>query len=204
MRAGTTRKNRFLASLVSLLLILAAPLSAVQAATSAMAVVKSAVNQALKIIADPKYKSAPEAERAELLKVLDADFDFKAMAHSSLGTQWKQLNEDQRKRFEVAFQNFMEARYVKIIESYSGQKIDFVKESSIGPDLSEVHTSVNSPMLQSPLDFNYQLRQENGEWKVYDLVIAGISEVASYRNDFVKQLNRGGFDALMKKLANPD
>lgn len=203
MRAGNACTNRFLAGLVLLLLILAAPLSVVQAASSAMAVVKSAVNQALKILADPKYKSAPEAQRAELLKVLDADFDFKAMAHSSLGTEWKQLNEGQRKRFEAAFQNYMEARYVKIIESYSGQKIDFVKESSIGPDLSEVYTNVTSPMLQSPLDFNYQLRQKNGEWKVYDLVIAGVSEVGSYRDDFIKQLNSGGFDALMKRLANP-
>lgn len=203
MSAGNARTNRFLAGLVLLLLILAAPLSVVQAASSAMAVVKSAVNQALKILADPKYKSAPEAQRAELLKVLDADFDFKAMAHSSLGTEWKQLNEGQRKRFEAAFQNYMEARYVKIIESYSGQKIDFVKESSIGPDLSEVYTNVTSPMLQSPLDFNYQLRQKNGEWKVYDLVIAGVSEVGSYRDDFIKQLNSGGFDALMKRLANP-
>jgi phospholipid transport system substrate-binding protein len=203
MRAGNARTNRFLAGLVSLLLILTAPISVVPAATSAMAVVKSAVNQALKILADPKYKSAPEAERADLLKVLDADFDFKAMARSSLGAEWKKLNDGQRKRFEAAFQNYMEARYVKIIESYSGQKIDFVKESSTGPDLSEVYTNVNSPMLQSPLDFNYQLRQENGEWKVYDLVIAGVSEVASYRDDFTKQMNRGGFDALMKKLANP-
>ena len=58
-------------------------------------------------------------------------------------------------------------------------------------------------MLPSPLDFDYKLRQENGEWKVYDLVIAGVSEVASYRDDFTKQMNSGGFDALMKKLANP-
>jgi phospholipid transport system substrate-binding protein len=138
-----------------------------------------------------------------LLKLLDADFDFKAMGRSSLGAGWKKLNDDQRKRFETAFQSFMEARYVKIIESYSGQKIDFVKESTTGPDLAEVSTTVSSPMLQTPLDFNYMLKHENGDWKVYDLVIAGISEVASYRDDFNQRLNSGGFDELMKKLANP-
>ncbi len=203
MRAGNASARRLLIGMVSLALFIGASISAVPAATTAMAVVKSAVNQALKILADPKYKSAPEAERAELLKLFDSDFDFKAMARSSLGPDWKKLNDDQRKRFEAAFQSYMEGRYVKIIESYSSQQIDFVKESTTGPDLSEVYTNVTSPMLQSPLDFNYQLRNENGDWKVYDLVIAGISEVAGYRDDFTKRLTSGGFDALLKKLANP-
>ena len=203
MGAGNASTNRFLIGLVSLLLIIGASISDASAAATAMAAVKAAVNQALKILANPKYKSAPEAERAELLKLLGSDFDFKAMGRSSLGAAWKKLSDDQHERFEAAFRSYMEARYVKIIESYSGQKIDFVKESTTGPDLSEVYTNVTSPMLQSPLDFNYKLKQENGDWKVYDLVIAGISEVASYRDDFSKLLNSGGFDALLKKLANP-
>ena len=74
-----------------------------------------------------------------MLKVLDADFDFKAMARSSLGAEWKKLNDGQRKRYEAAFQKYMEARYVKIIESYSGQKIDFVKESTTGPPFGSLY-----------------------------------------------------------------
>jgi len=180
-----------------------ASIPAVSAADTAMATVKTAVNQALKILADPKYKSAPESERAALLKLLDSDFDFSAMGRSSLGPDWKQLNADQRTRYEAAFKGFMEAHYVKIIESYSGQKIDFVKESTTGPDQSEVLTNISSPMLQTPLDFNYMLRNQGGKWKVYDMVIAGASEVASYRDDFTKAMHSGGFDAVMKKLANP-
>ncbi len=189
---------------MSAAMLIVATVIAAPAATTAMAAVKSAVNEALKILADPKYKSAPESERGALLKLLDADFDFPGMARSALGPDWKKLSDHQQKHYAAAFQGFLEARYVKIIESYSGQKIDFVKESTTGPDRSEVLTTVNSPLLQSPLDFNYMLRNESGDWKVYDMVIAGQSEVASYRDDFTKLMNNGGgFDALMKKLANP-
>ncbi len=202
MKSGNAHRCRLLIGIVSIMAVIAS-IPAVSAADTAMATVKTAVNQALKILADPKYKSAPESERAALLKLLDSDFDFSAMGRSSLGPDWKQLNADQRTRYEAAFKGFMEAHYVKIIESYSGQKIDFVKESTTGPDQSEVLTNISSPMLQTPLDFNYMLRNQGGKWKVYDMVIAGASEVASYRDDFTKAMHSGGFDAVMKKLANP-
>jgi phospholipid transport system substrate-binding protein len=196
--------TRVASGTVACALMLAASVVAAPAAATAMAAVKSAVNEALKILADPKYKSAPESERGALLKLLDADFDFPGMARSALGPDWKKLSADQQKHYSAAFKGFLEARYVKIIESYSGQKIDFVKESTTGPDRSEVLTNISSPMLQTPLDFNYMLRNEGGQWKVYDMVIAGQSEVASYRDEFTKLMNgAGGFDGLMKKLANP-
>src|SRR5260370_14657096 len=54
------------------------------AASDAMAQVKSAVDQARKLLDDPNYKSAPESKRTELLKLLDSNFDFDEMALSSL------------------------------------------------------------------------------------------------------------------------
>ena len=199
---SATVPGRLLVGVVAIVTVIAS-LPAISSADTAMATVKSAVNQALKILADPKYKSAPESERAALLKLLDDDFDFAAIGRSAIGPDWKKLDANQQKRYQTAFKSFLEQHYVKIIETYSGQKIDFVKETSIGPDRSEVLTNISSPMLQTPLDFNYRLHNEGGKWKVYDMVIAGQSEVASYRDDFTKAMNSGGFDSLMKRLAKP-
>ncbi len=168
-----------------------------------MAQVKSAVDKARKLLDDPNYKSAPETKRTELLKLLDTNFDFDDMARSSLGSYWKKLGPHEREQFVALFHQRLERRYVKIIEDYSGAQINYVRESPIGPDRTEVYTNVVNPMLAEPLQLNYLLKQKDGAWKVYDLSIAGISEVDSYRKEYAQIINGHGYDALLKKLANP-
>jgi phospholipid transport system substrate-binding protein len=173
------------------------------AAADAMAQVKSAVAAAREILNDPNYKSAPESKRTGLLKVLDGTFDFDGMARSSLGSYWKKLALNERGRFVALFHQRLELRYVKIIEDYSGAQINFVKESPNGPGRAEVYTNVVNPLLAEPLLMNYLMEQKDGTWKVYDLDIAGISEVDSYRKEYAQIINAQGYDALLKKLANP-
>jgi phospholipid transport system substrate-binding protein len=173
------------------------------AASDAMAQVKSAVDKARKLLNDPNYKSAPENRRTELLKLLDSNFDFDEMARSSLGSHWNNLSPNQREQFVELFHQRLERRYVKIIEDYSGAQINFVRESPNGPDRTEVYTSVVNPLLAEPLQMNYLLSEKHGVWKVYDLDIAGISEVDSYRKEYAQIINSQGYDALLRKLANP-
>jgi len=197
---GSSRGPRLICALIALMLIGSTETRVAWSETSAMAEVKLAVDQALAIVSDPKYKSAHASENEKLLALLDAYFDFRAMGRSSLGVNWNKLSPAQRERFEAAFQKYLERRYINIMESYSGQKIAFVKEQSDG-DHAEVYTNVTNPLLQSPIQFDYMMKREQGKWKVYDMVIAEISEVGSYRDDFGKTLKSGGFDALMTKLA---
>jgi phospholipid transport system substrate-binding protein len=58
-------------------------------------------------------------------------------------------------------------------------------------------------MLAEPLQMNYLLKRTEGGWKVYDLDIAGISEVDSYRKEYAQIINSQGYDALLKHIANP-
>lgn len=171
------------------------------ARTSAMAEVHATINQALKILANPAYKAEPEAKRAKLRNLLDDHFDFDAMARSSLGANWKKLNHAQQKRFVQAFRRFIERHYVNIVEGYSGQKIEYVRQSADGPGRAEVSTKVVDPRLATPLEINYQLKRENGTWITYDLSIAGISEVASYRDEYNDIFQRQGLAGVLRKLA---
>lgn len=197
---GSSRGPRLICALIALMLVGSTQARVAWSQTSAMAEVKLAVNQALGIVSDPKYESAHASENEKLLALLDAYFDFREMGRSSLGVNWNKLSAAQRERFEGAFQKYLEHRYINIMDSYSGQKIAFMKERSDG-DHAEVYTNVTNPLLQSPIEFDYMMRRERGKWKVYDMVIAEISEVGSYRDDFGKAFHSGGFDALMKKLA---
>src|SRR5262249_44905677 len=146
------RRIRRVAIVLALIVLASWTMPAAQEGSSdAMAQVKSAVEKARKILADPGYKSAPQSKRTELLKLLDNNFAFDDMARSSLGSYWKKLNPDQRGRFVELFHQRLERRYVKIIEDYSGAQINFVRESPSGPDRAEVYTNVVNPMLAEPL-----------------------------------------------------
>ncbi len=181
----------------------ATPTVADAASADAMAQVKSAVAKARQLLADPAYKSAPESKRAQLLKLLDDNFDFDGMARSSLGSYWKQLGPAERQHFVGLFHQRLERRYVRIIEDYSGAQINFLRQNSTGPDRAEVYTNVVNPMLAEPLELNYLLRRTHDTWKVYDINIAGISEVDSYRKEYNQVINSQGYAALLKKLSAP-
>jgi ABC-type transporter MlaC component len=91
---------------------LAAPSARADVAASApMAVVQTAVNQALKIFRDSK---TPLTERRRQMRsLLAAHFDFAEMARSALGNHWRALGEDQRKRFVDSFTAFVEYDFLK-------------------------------------------------------------------------------------------
>ena len=60
-------------------------------------------------------------------------------------------------------------------------KIDYTGKTLDG-DYAEVRTVVVRPNDRLP--FNYRLINEVGSWKVYDVVIEGVSLISNYRSQF--------------------
>jgi phospholipid transport system substrate-binding protein len=168
-------------------------------ASDAMAEVKATVGQVLQILKNPEYKSALAQRRQKLRSVIGGHFDFADMSRSALGIHWKRLSEEQRREFVRLFTSLMEAAYMSRIESYSGQKIEFLKERADGPGYAEVYTSIVQNGAQ-PIRVNYRLKQTDSGWKVYDVLVDGISLVANYRNQFNRVINSKGYDGLVQQI----
>jgi phospholipid transport system substrate-binding protein len=75
--------------------------------------------------------------------------------------------------------------------------IQFVKETSNGPDYAEVYSTVVLKDRKDPIAVNYLMRNNAGEWKIYDITIDAISVIANYRNQFNRVLNNDGYDKLV-------
>ena len=166
--------------------------------SDAMTTVRGTVSQVLNILGD--HQSSQEARRRRLIAVVAGHFDFADMARSSLGYHWRQLTPDQQQRFVQLFTAFMEDAYLNKIEGYSGQKIEFVNQASNGAGDSQVNTRVIQPNGGEPTTVDYRLKQDSGDWKVYDVTVDNISITANYRNQFNRVINNQGFDALMKEM----
>jgi phospholipid transport system substrate-binding protein len=155
------------------------------------------VNTALQIIAN---KQTPVAQRQNQLRdVIAPRFDFTEMSRSALGYHWKTLTPDQRANFTGIFKDFMESAYLSKIGDYSGQRVEFVKQSSLGDGYAQVFTRIFQPG-KSPIPVNYLLEQKDGDWKVYDVTVDNISIIANYRNQFNRVINENGFDKLLSDL----
>ncbi len=94
------------------------------------------------------------------------------------------------------FTGLLEASFIGKIESYKGQKIVYVKESSDG-DLAQVNTDI---MQQGSDAIAIKLKQSGGTWKVYDVLVGQMSLVSNYRNQFNRIMNEKGYDTLISSI----
>lgn len=165
-----------------------------------MALVKTTVNQVVSVLQD---KATPQqARRQRLFELVSGRFDFTDMARQTLGTHWNQLTPAQQQEFVPLFTSFMEEAYLNKIEGYSGQPIQFIKESSDGAGYAQVSTVVQSD--KQPVRVDYRLKQEADGWRVYDVTVDDISITANYRNQFNRVINNQGYDALVSSMRNKE
>jgi len=90
---------------------------------------------------------------------------------------------------------------VQLLE-YTDQTIEYLPFRAAADDKRvTVRTEIVQPGGHNiPLDYRMYL-DSNGEWKVYDISVDGVSLVTNYRSSFATEINQGGIGKLLKKLA---
>jgi phospholipid transport system substrate-binding protein len=159
-------------------------------------IARQVIEKALAILQDPAYKG--EERRQKVKRLVDPYFDYQEMAKRSLGPTWGKLSAGQRQEFVQIFAQLLEASYSDKIEKYAQRvKIDYTGEILDG-DYAEVRTVVVRANDRIPL--NYRLINEAGTWKVYDVMIEGVSLVSNYRSQFSRIIHESSYAELVKRL----
>lgn len=127
-------------------------------------------------------------------------FDFEFMAKRVLGAHWKTAKPDQRTQFTNEFRGLLVRTYANSLNDYVDNSINYLPaRSDDGENRVTVRSEVTRPGNQ-PLMVDYRLNRVGENWKVYDVTIDGVSLVTNYRSSFFSEIDRGGIDALIKKL----
>ncbi len=184
----------------AIVLMLVGTLQAAELGPAAEAV-RQTIDQVLAILEDPELKGPERAaeRRAKLEEVIGQRFDYEEMGKRTLAAHWKKLDSSQQKEFVTLFQSFLSNSYAGNIDGYSGQQIEYIKERHKGK-FAEVQTKVVSSKAELPLD--YRLMDKNGDYRVYDVVIDGVSLVKNYRGQFSRIIKSSSYDGLLEKLRN--
>jgi len=162
--------------------------------------IRQTVDRLLAILNDPQLKGEQKKNerRQKLKEVLYQRFDFTEMARRSLGSEWRRRIPEEQKEFVKLFTELLERSYLDKIESYSGEKVLYLKEREDG-NYAEVETKIVDKTGQE-YSLDYRIHKVNGDWKVYDVIIEDVSLVGNYRSQFSRVLAKSSFNELLKTM----
>jgi phospholipid transport system substrate-binding protein len=173
-----------------------------QEATPPDALVKNVTLEVIDII--QKDRDIRSGSRAKLIQVIDSKvlphFNFASMTALAMGQNWKSASPEQRKQLIDAFRTLLVRTYASALAAYSEQKFDFrpLRAKPTDTDVT-VQVRVIQPGAQ-PVPIDYSMEKTAAGWKVYDVMVGGVSLVANYRTEFANVVRNSGVDGLIKDL----
>lgn len=189
-------RNRWWVIGISLFLILGAG-KTVQASGITEGL-KATIDQVIGVVTDPQLKNDRPTRRAKMKDLIFPKFNFLEMGKRSLGNKhWKEISPEERKAFIDLFGKLLENSYANKLENYSDEKINYVDEIVKGR-YAMVKTEV--VRKNGTVNVDYKLIESPNEWRVYDIVVEGVSLIKNYRSQFGKIIHNDSFNTLMEKL----
>ena len=147
-----------------------------------------------------RYKDDPELLYELVDKVVLPHFNFTQMTKLALGKYARKVNADQKPLIVNEFRILLVRTYGKALLEYNDQTIRYLPlEGSTDSGKVVVKTEIGQSG-GSPIPLNYRLRLGKQGWKVYDIIVDGISLVTNYRSSFARQIKKNGIDGLIKTL----
>ena len=160
--------------------------------------VRSHVDHVLEVLRDPNLRaeSAKVTQKKKIESIANNMFDFAELSKLTLGYNWKKLNDKQQGEFIALFRVILENAYMDRILAYTDEKVAFDKEIMIAENKTEVQSRIITSSAEIPI--YYRMLRNNGNWKVYDVIIEGVSLIQNYRAQFKEILLKDPVEELLK------
>jgi len=168
------------------------------------ALVKQVTAEVLEAIKSDKKLASGDRQAALKLaeeKVIP-HIDFEEATRLAVGRSWAQASPEQKKKLVAEFRRMLVRVYSNAIQPYEGQTIQ-VSPVRMKPGDTEatVHNTFKRAGGGQPVGFDYSMRKTEQGWKIYDIVVEGVSLVLTYRSEFDGLVKQEGVDGLIKRLA---
>lgn len=164
---------------------------------------KGHVDGVLDVLRDssPKGETATKIKKDKIRTISDRMFDYSELSRRTLGQNWKRFRTEQQKEFIELYKSILEGAYIDRIMSYTNEKILFNRENPLSEKTTEVQTTIVTKKADIPI--SYRMIRKGDEWRVYDVIIEGVSLISNYRTQFSQILGNkspeGLLDTLRKK-----
>ncbi|NJA88950.1 ABC transporter substrate-binding protein [Rhodocyclus tenuis] len=176
--------------------------SAMAQESSPDAMIKRVTDEVLTIVrADRDIQNGNTKKAIDLVenKVLPY-FNFQRMTALAVGRDWNKATPEQKKRLSDEFRTLLVRTYSNALTSYRNQTVSY--KPFKGQD-SDTDVIVKTEILQpgsKPVQLDYAVEKHSDGWKVYDVIVGGISLVTNYRDTFRQEVSTSGIDGLIQML----
>ena len=162
--------------------------------------VETGVNAVIKTLGDPAFKAKSKEQQIAIVgEKIDSVFDFNELSRRTLGKQWKKMSAEQQTEFVKLFKELLQGVYADRLLAYSDQKVLFEKEIMLKKGRAEVQSYLQTSDGKKVTLF-YRLTDKSGSWKVYDVIIEGVSMVKNYRTQFREIIAKDSPEKLLEVL----
>ena len=212
MRNSTGESTMKIRLLLSMLLLLGVSntLPAQATAEEPQAVVQSVIEDSIRLLQERREDLArdPAVAQEIVAGTLGPYADVERMSRFVLGRHWRTASPDQRARFVDAFRDYLVFTYGSALREYADEIIEEGRDAQIdyqvqlddrNPDRAMVHSHVRLSDGRS-FDVSYRMLERDGDWKVYDVVVEGLSVLLSYKQNLGAQLAQADVDTLITRL----
>ena len=152
------------------------------------------------IVAALSQRELSSAERiSEIESIAYKVFDFTTMSKLVLARNWRKMDKPKRAEFVREFRRHLSRTYGTRLDRYNQEEVDvYGAQVEVRDDVSVKTKIIGGQFDQA--EVSYRLRNRNGDWKIIDVVIEGVSLVSNYRSQFAEVVNSGSIDDLLSKL----
>jgi phospholipid transport system substrate-binding protein len=126
--------------------------------------------------------------------------NFQRMTASSVGRAWRTATPEQQKRLQEEYKTLLVRTYAGALTQVKDQSVQLKPMRAAAED-AEVVVRTEVKGKGEPIQLDYRLEKAEGGWKIYDVNVLGVWLVEQYRNQFAQDINAGGVDGLIAKLA---
>lgn len=138
--------------------------------------------------------------RARIKKDINAVFDFAELSRLALGDHWETHSEKERTHFIETFSGIIEEQnFDSFVRYYREGKIDYLEEKVEGDKASVI---AQVPLKREQIKIEYSLHIIDGRWRVYDLVIDGVSTAEGNRRRYARFIKKHSYEKLIERLDN--
>ena len=126
--------------------------------------------------------------------------DIRTMSRWVLGKNWRMASPEQRENFVAEFRDLLLTTYLRQVKTYNGETARFLP---LRGEQKKGQAVVNAEILQPNgpvIHAMFRLHQPQGEWMIFDVIVEGISLVATHRSGFNTEIRNSGIDELIVRL----
>jgi phospholipid transport system substrate-binding protein len=186
-----------------LLFLLSATAAAEPALTQPQLILKNASDQLKAAMKKNPPMGNYDRAREIVTEILEPHVDFVRVSALVLGKHWRKATTDQKKRFMKEFRDLLVRTYAVAFSEYAEWTTKYAPHK-VSPDTDKVFvkTQVIRPGGGRPVSVDYKMVRKDNTWKVYDVIIEGISFITNYRTTFKNEVARSGsLDSVIERLA---